>query len=589
MKKLTNKSIFFLLVLFGLLLRLVFINAGLENFTVNGDEAMNFLLAKEIANGARPVLFWTQPYQFPIESYLISLVHGLLPWTTLGVRIIPIILCLLTLICFLYLANKLGKFKESWPAIVLILIPSAYSLTRQTLLFTPQHSITFLLCAVCPLLIWFNKNTKYIKTTCILAGLFAGLAVSNHLLVLSLVLMTSMAICFSTSLKVTINQTIYYFFGLVLGLLPYIYARLYIPGAYQKVADRRPIIEAIDQLWEPILAEIIPTALGINTLLYPDAGAKVTSFDYLVLPFVLLFILILLFLTVNRAVNFITRLKKDSWPSFELIDVFLGTTLLALAMMSVSDMTLYPRYSLLIVWYFPFLIYYCYQISNPKFKTIFTALIFLLIFINLVNSKQIYEFWTQKGFSYKYAFMPRLSRLYSHFKKNNITHCYAGWWISYQINVGSEEEIICSPPYNDRFVGWEQPYYRKLVDLEFNTPFVVGVYQHKWLKAENLMNSFDQHRLKTELTNLGKLKVINIVGHKDVTNSSILPLDKVVVRSNFNQTNLDNLIDSNLDTDWISTVNQKEDLSIELELQEKKQIHALRLFSTAKKLYERNA
>ena len=138
------RVLFMALLFISLIIRLIFIHTGLEYFSVNGDEATSFLQANWIARGNYPLLFWAQPYQFPIEPYLTSLWAQYLPWDTFGVRLIPLIICLIAFCSYLFLFSKLGNFKTTWPGLTLILFPSTYLLIRQTQLLTPQHSICLL-------------------------------------------------------------------------------------------------------------------------------------------------------------------------------------------------------------------------------------------------------------------------------------------------------------------------------------------------------------------------------------------------------------------------------------------------------------
>ncbi len=579
-----NSKLFFLtLLIFSFIIRFLYLSVGLKNFTINGDEATNFLQAKEIANGVKSLLFWGQPYQFPIEAYLMSFFYPLLEWNTFGVRIIPFLICLLSFFIFLLLFKKIGNFKETWPGVLLLLFPSTYSLLRQTILFTPQHSITLLFSALCPLMIWYVKNSRYPKSFSFLGGLFAGLAVSNHLLAASIVLLTTLAICFARSFKTAVRNTIYYTLGILLGLSPYIYVKLYIPGAYQKVAERYPWHESFDQLWNPILNTLIPEAIGINTIFYPDVGPTVDTFNYFIPAFSILFSFILIFLTIKSFSKFIKRLRTDYWPSFTLEDVFLGTTIVALILLSITKMTLRPRYALFIVWCFPFLFFFFYRSFEGILKKVVIIFAVLLIFINLISAKEVYAFWNRKNVSHKDAFMPKLDPLLKFFKKQGITHCYSGWWLAYQINVSTKENTICSPPFNDRFLGWAQPYYRKLVDLEFNSALVEGVYQHRWLKSKTIMNVLAAERLSAKKTKVGKFSVIHEIGNIDIDKPNIINVSELSIENSSFSNDISPVIDNNLLSSWESEEKQSKNQFIEIELKNPKKIHGIRFLSEASK------
>ena len=61
-----------LVILVAIGLRIAFTWTSLELLPATSDEASSVLLAKDIASGERPLLFSGQPYQFPLESYLMA-------------------------------------------------------------------------------------------------------------------------------------------------------------------------------------------------------------------------------------------------------------------------------------------------------------------------------------------------------------------------------------------------------------------------------------------------------------------------------------------------------------------------------------
>lgn len=411
-----------------------------------------------------------------------------------------------------------------------------------------------------------------------MAGIVAGLSISNHLLSLSIVFMTSLAICCSDSFKAALKNTVTYAFGMALGLLPYLYAKLYIPGAYQKVSDSYTLLTAIERFPKIIFSEIFPSVLGINTLLYPEVSEKVSTFDSLLVPFQYIFIGFLAYLFANRLYLFILRLIRTKWVSFELADVCLGTTAIAILLMSVTKLTLYPRYSLFVVWSFPFIIFFTHKSLPTLLKRAVEIFVVCMLFINLINAKQLYAHWSNENFSEKHAFMPNLEPLYSYFRSNEITHCYTGWWLSYQLIVNSKEKVICSPPFNDRFIGWEQPHYRELVDLNYNTPFIVGVYQHRWLEKDTLQKLLTNENLKFTGKQVGDFFVFDKIKHKDSKQLKIISPNRV----SYKNKTLNNLFDKDINTHWTSSEQQFKNQKITIDFGQAQDIYAMRIFTKVK-------
>ena len=96
---------FLCLFITAIFLRLVFLWISLTNLPVTSDEASSVLLAKMISRGEFPLLFLGQPYQFPIESYLMAPLVEWMPRSPFGARYQMIILGLLAVWGFILIAR----------------------------------------------------------------------------------------------------------------------------------------------------------------------------------------------------------------------------------------------------------------------------------------------------------------------------------------------------------------------------------------------------------------------------------------------------------------------------------------------------
>jgi hypothetical protein len=67
---------------------------------------------------------------------------------------------------------------------------------------------------------------------------------------------------------------------------------------------------------------------------------------------------------------------------------------------------------------------------------------------------------------------PSINDLLKYLHVNNITHCYASYWLAYRITFESDENIICAQVHNERFPLWPVPYKRE-VDKDPNSVFVL--------------------------------------------------------------------------------------------------------------------
>ncbi|MCB0345865.1 MAG: hypothetical protein KDD66_12160 [Bdellovibrionales bacterium] len=573
------------LLVLAVLLRLAFAKVALGNLSVNADEAVSFLQAKYISEGHFPLLFWTQPYQFPYEAYFMSFLFDYLPWDSFGARIVQISLCLVSVCVFLLTFRYLGSWKTTWPGLLLILFPSAYWLTRQVGLLTPQHSMMALLACLIPLIVGASKRSTAPYYWCLAGGIACGMALSNHLLSLSLAVSAAIVLCLGESFRSAVRNTLWFLPGFLVGLAPYLYAKLLIPGAYHRVSETLPLSQTIGRFWDPAVKDLVTTTLGIKLHIFPDGGERLNLFGYLVVPLAVFFLVLLGFVTVIRIAAFWRRLRVNRWPSFELNDVFLGTTILALALLTLTGMDLRPRYALHIVWCFPFLFAYAYAMLPRVGRAVMGVLCVMLVAVNLYTTSRLIAEWERPDFSAHFVNLFDLTSTYKYLEKKGTNTCYSGWWLAYRVIFDSKEKVICAPPFNDRFAQWPQPYYSKIVQQSKNPPYVFGRYVHRYFRVGYFEKFLLKHRIIADRVKLKPYLAYSNFRHKDVPVSKLVPFDMVAPEANCNASDQELLSDGDLNTVWSSQAEQEQGMSLILTLKAELPVHALRMF-TQDKVYE---
>jgi hypothetical protein len=324
--------------------------------------------------------------------------------------------------------------------------------------------------------------------------------------------------------------------------------------------------------------------LGIDPWIFPDAGAKVTTFLFAITPMAYVFLAILLFVTGVRAQKFFLQLAQRKWPVLNLNDVFVGTVWASLILFSLTRMEPRTRYALHIVWCFPFLLSYAYATSPKLLRGVLGGISVILVGINIHTSSTLISHWRSPKFSRQHANMPDLKPLQKYFKKHGITHCYAGWWLAYRINVETQESIICSPPFNDRFREWPQPFYRELVDGESNTPYVVGLYAHRFLRGLALDKNLKRHGFRFDKKRVGAFAVYRNFRHYSGASSQLVHADSYSVISKATDEKIPLLADGDLTRNWISEKNQHTGMTVKIVLENPTKVHALTLISPDKVL-----
>ena len=571
------------LVIFGLalLLRLVFTWISLVNLPVTSDEASSVLLAKMISRGAFPLLFIGQPYQFPIESYFMAPLVDLVPRTPLGARYQQLILGFTAFLGFLAIVHTAFEKGSRWPAIALICFPSAYFLIYLAAYAPPQYSMSLTLAWVSIYAVLRSEKSKRGALLLILSGLCCGLAISNHLLTVTISAGVFALVLFSGSLLFSLKRIVIFSVSCLIGAIPYILAIALIPGAYDNLPNSVTLADALGRMINPALLETLPGAMGINPILFPDLKGHVLWPASLRKIFAFCYALLFLILTLQRLWVFITSMANRRWPKLQLVDLALITSLLSLWVFAshLTSASSY-RYVLPAVWCFPFLVGYGFTLFTGQFRTSFGFITLLLTAFNIAVSMHVMTKWTDTQRLGQYALSPAIDELINTLDEKGITHCYASFWLAYRITFETDERIICSLPYNQRFPFWPIPY-KDEVDTHPNAAYVLT--QH--FRPRLPVVAFERH-LTTQAIEAEKTKIGPFFIYHDFRIPSYIPGTETVLTDRSitaatnggNKQTLEALFDRENSSVWISERPQEEGLWIQFSFDTPKLINGITLF-----------
>ena len=556
-----------LLFALALLLRLAFFGVSLARLPPTADECTNVLMARHIAKGERPLLFWGQPYQFPIEAYALAPLAGVMPSNAFGARYLFFAVSLVNLAGFLALLLRGRGLRRAWPAALLLLLPSAYWLMLQSAYYIP-HYTTFTLFSW--LLAWFvarSSDEARSAAFVALAGACAGLAYSTHLLIMPFALLCGIALCLGRSWRQAVRQTPAFLAGLAAGLVPYFLAVTQHPGAYAAVRNLRPFAKAIRLLWDPGLSLTLPAAMGVAPCTFPDFNERLAFGAGLAAPLAVAYALMLLAATVRRTWLFARRAARDRWPSLEATDLFAGVSWMALLLFVMSrrsDPTEY-RYLLPAVFAFPFLLGDLLDGSPPLLRRVLACCAVLLAVFNLATSAALIREWTRPGFAAGSPDTPDIRSLLDQLKQRGVRACYASFWLAYRITHDTNERIVCAPPYNERFGGWPVPY-KETVDAAPGACYVMTDTSGSRLKASALKRMLAQSGVTARETAIGPFVLFDRFAQPGAKGLSVVPSSEVVAATSHNPGEARRLNDDDPFSRWRSAAAQTTNMWIELRL-----------------------
>ncbi|GBE07856.1 hypothetical protein BMS3Abin11_00973 [bacterium BMS3Abin11] len=545
-------------LLLALGLRAFFIWISITHLPVTGDEALTVLISKQVIRGEWPLLISGTPYLFPIEGYLMAPLVEWMPRNVVGARYLTLSLGLLSLVGFFFLVKKVLPRDSQWPAFLLVLFPSAYLLIIQSGYVPPNYATSILLAwATSSLLaVSFTSSRPYLLYLVI--GVIGGIAFGVHMLAISYIFPAFILILLGRNFIDAAKGAGSFLLGMLIGLVPFILSIVLYPHAQEAVSKTRPVLEVIRRLWDPALSQTLPGAMGINPVLFPDFTAHLGQLPILRNVFAVAYSLLILVVFFHRLVQFVRHVKQGRWPYLDIQDYFLASSLIAIVLFAFSERATAESYRYLVVpvIFFPFLFGYAFSISGRKLRYAMGSVAVGLGLFNFVTSIEVIRSWRTPQFAGEIAKTPEIIPLIEELKKKGIDRCYASFWLGYRIIFRTDEEIICAPPYNERFLGWPIPY-KDRVDKSPDARYILT---HGY-DTRLPITAFERHMREQNVSyskwNVGPFYIYEDFHHKQADVDTRISSQDYSLNSSTQGSGLENLSDGNELSSWASGSEQK--------------------------------
>jgi hypothetical protein len=384
-------------------------------------------------------------------------------------------------------------------------------------------------------------------------------------------------VCLGTNWRTAWRNTLWFAPALFVGLLPYLVAKWCIPGAHAAVTRQHDLAAAWSRLWSPAIKWTLNTGMGIRTTVFPDGAA--IDYDFLSPSlFGGIWAAIIALVILLRAVSFVQRTIRNRWPSLEVIDLFAGIAVIALASFVFgkrADSKSY-RYLLPLVWSFPFLIAYIHRVTPKVLRFIPATFIILLAGWNVAASSMIMRHWQAPDFAVEEAAAANLLPVLDKLQSAGIHHCVASYGTSYRINYQSGGAIMAGQPMNERFPGWPTPY-KAEVDAASPVAYVLTD-TVRFLKP----SVFDRHLRTMEITS-DREEIGNYVVYtnfKETTpRSDERPVEPsgMTLDASHNPDDVGKLVDGDTYNRWSTQAYQEEDMWVRITLAKPTSLSRLRV------------
>ncbi len=567
-----------LLLILALAVRLYLFQISVTHIPTTTDEALAMLIAKGIAAGERPLLFWGTPYQFPFESYILAPFYKLLPHNAFGARLILALLAAISVLGFCYLLSQVVEKKDILPGLLLLLFPSCYLFTLQSAYFIPEYTASFVYAFLLPLLTHLALKNERRWIWLLALGLCAGFALATHLLSLPLVLAVSIVVCSGSSFRNAVTSSVLYLPSLVVGFVPYLLTMKQAANQASTVTGTHGVPVAIERFFSDLLSNTLSVVVGVQGTSFPDFYHWGGVVPRLALPVIIVFWLLLGVGTILVLVRLLRLIWQRQWPAMGLEELFVGATwisLLAFTFSQRSDSAEY-RYLLPVAWCFPFLVSFLYGRLSALFRASLLSFAMLLSTINVWNSVELSKFWQSYDFTRSIDLHP-VAPVLSFLKQQGISHCYSSFWYANRLTYESDSEIICDQAYNVRFFGWPLPF-RDEIDASRSVAYVLTNKLSSRFRADTFHSWLHWHRISTRIQKIPPYFVFYDFGYKGIGKSALIQADQISVTSSDGESDFNSLLDGNPSSVWQSSEAVQVNSWLRFDFQSPKTIHRLRIF-----------
>lgn len=458
MKSWDSKLVIVILTI-AVLFRLALFIFALQSLPPSSDEAWPSLMALHMLKGEFPIVYWGQSYMGTQESFIDAALIPLLGFNIVTVRLYPLIFSLIFCWVTYLLARKLYGQTAGTITLALLAVPLPY-LAMCGALIPPDNYLAVTTLGSIALFfladIVFSNPAERSWWKYILLGFVLGYTFWLHILVISYIGVALLFLFFSDKLVFLRWKFWAGVLAFCVGSLPLLWYNF--SNDFATFSDVGRTVEWT-RSWE-LLKELfgitIQFLIGMKVMLYGDN----THFASLPawLSFLLAIILIgLLLLVISTRLKSLLKLAILSVKGSDGTGLLLALIIATVFMFCRSARAGWDnvRYILPIMSALPILLA-CGLAQVQKWsRPAFAALLIVLIGTQVWGNVLLVKAWSDPRIVGEDLELPDTGRLFAFLKEHGIRHAYAHYWLSYRMTFESQENFICSEPYNERFQGRE--------------------------------------------------------------------------------------------------------------------------------------
>lgn len=562
----------------GIVVRFFFFIFGLFKMPIAVDESLVGVMSLHILKGEFPIVYWGQTYMGTQESYLDAVLIYFFGPNAFSIRIFPLVFSILFMFFTYKLACRVYNRDVGLITLILLALPVPYLSIASAVIQPDTYVSTCTLGSIALVITYdlvFGVKIRRRGLKYLMLGLILGFALWMHILVISYIGVCLLFLFLKDKLLVFKKKFWIFFGGFIIGGLPFIWYNIKNNFAtFRDVGTTTNLAGTISH-FKALFTQTLHYLIGLKVMLCADVyyTMELPRILYWTAGIAVIALLIIVFLAEFKHVWRICFLSLKNVNGTSLLLVMALASIFVFCRGSRSGWK-EVRYILPIMSVLPIL---CAQglWTVKKFsKIVFLVMFSIIITAHVWGNVLLVRALNNSELVAEELDLQDLKPVIRFLNEHNIRHAYAHYCISYNLNYITKEEILCTNPYNERFLAYEVPFMKE-VRASVNAAYIM--HKRLGIKPDDFENDLRAIEGGYKRENLGAYTVFYDFQppYKDNVLKEI-PREKWSAESNYRNEDCKNALDGNIDTRWGSGTAQSPGMFFQIDLGRQYEISKIR-------------
>ena len=445
------------LLLVAIAFRIGFFVFALHHAPLSSDEAWPSLMAMHILKGEFPVVYWGQSYMGTQESYLDAGLIALLGAKTITIRLYPLVLSFLFVAVTYGLAARIFDRVTRLVTVALLAVPVPY-LTMCGVIVAPDNYLVVTTLGSLALLLThdlvYRPPDRWMLWRFLGLGFLLGFTFWLHILIVSMIGVCVLWLLLADKLWVLRRSFWLFAAAFTVGALPLIVYNLRNNMATFADVGQTTNLAHSWELLKTTFRDTLPFLIGTRVMLYPDNSHFVGLPRALADAVAILWVVAVAVVLLRHAGAHLRLaiLSVRGAPAVPLLTVAGAASIFVFCRSTRSSWD-NARYLLPVISVMPILLAGGLSVIRRRWTPLFWGMLVTLLSAQVVGNVRLAREWARPDVMATDLDLPDTRGLKQFLSDHGIRHAYAHYWLSYRLTYETQERLLCSEPYNERFPG----------------------------------------------------------------------------------------------------------------------------------------